>query len=403
MTQQTAVKQAGYFGDFGGQYVPDILRDELVQIEKAFREAQADPNFQAVLNQELRDYSGRATPLYHAKGLTKALGGAQIYLKREDLNHLGAHKINNVLGQILLAKRLGKKRVIAETGAGQHGVATAAVAAKFGLACDVYMGKKDAQRQQLNVFRMELMGAHVKAVTQGGQGLKDAVDVAMGDLLEHLEDTFYVIGSAVGPAPYPEMVRTFQSVISQEAKQQFLDQVGQLPDAVLACVGGGSNAIGAFHHFIPEKSVRLIACEAAGRGLDTGETAASLTLGEVAVDQGMKTLFLCDDKKAIAPTYSISAGLDYPGVGPEHAYLKTSGREEVYAITDDEALGAFQLLAKTEGILPALESSHALAGAVRLAPTMAASECLMVNLSGRGDKDVSQLMNLFAQEGVEEV
>lgn len=400
MTQQTETKQAGYFGDFGGQYVPESLKGELAQIEKAFREAQADPHFQAVLNQELRDYSGRATPLYHAKGLTKALGGAQIYLKREDLNHLGAHKINNVLGQILLAKRLGKKRVIAETGAGQHGVATAAVAAKFGLACDVYMGKKDALRQQLNVFRMELMGAHVKAVTQGGQGLKDAVDVAMEDLLEHLEDTFYVIGSAVGPAPYPEMVRTFQSVISQEAKQQFLDQVGQLPDAVLACVGGGSNAIGAFHHFIPEKSVRLIACEAAGRGLATGETAASLTLGEVAVDQGMKTLFLLDEKEVVAPTYSISAGLDYPGVGPEHAYLKACGREEVYAITDDEALQAFRLLAKTEGIIPALESSHAVAGAMRLAPTMGADECIMVNLSGRGDKDVSQLMDLFAQEGV---
>lgn len=387
--------EKGFFGEFGGRFVPEVLADEMVKIEKAYDEAKEEPAFQAELAKHLRDYSGRKTPLYYAERLSERLGGPKIYLKREDLNHLGAHKINNVLGQVLLAKRLGKKRLIAETGAGQHGVATAAVAAKFGLACDIYMGKKEVDRQQLNVFRIELMGARVIAVSQGGSGLKDAVDAAMLDLMENVHDTFYVIGSAVGPDPYPRMVRDFQSVISLEARAQFLEEIDRLPDAVVACVGGGSNAIGAFYHFINDQTVRLIACEGAGKGIDSPQNAATLTLGEVMTAHGMKTKFNVNGQGEILETYSISAGLDYPGVGPEHAYLTSIGREEVLAITDEEALAAFKLLCETEGIIPALESAHALAGAVKLANEMTSKQILMVNLSGRGDKDVDRLIGEF--------
>lgn len=398
MTEATAEKKEMFYGEFGGQYVPAEIQAALDEIAEEFEKVKDDPDFNAELDQLLRDYSGRSTPLYFAESLTKRLGGAKIYLKREDLNHLGAHKINNALGQVLIAKRLGKKRIIAETGAGQHGVATAAVAARFGMKCTIYMGAKDCERQRLNVFRMRLMGAEVKAVTAGTQVLEDAVAAAFQDLAQNLDTTFYLVGSAVGPYPYPQMVERFQRVISKEARQQFLDQVGRLPDAVIACVGGGSNAIGAFGEFISDKEVRLIGAEGAGKGADTPENAATLTNGKVGINDGMKSYVLQDDDGNILPAYSISAGLDYPGIGPVHSFLKDSGRAEYYPVTDDEAVAAFKILSETEGIIPALESSHALAQAIKMVPEMDPDQIVMVNLSGRGDKDVNQVAAYLGEE-----
>lgn len=398
MTEATAEKKEMFYGEFGGQYVPAEIQAALDEIAEEFEKVKDDPDFNAELDQLLRDYSGRSTPLYFAESLTKRLDGANVYLKREDLNHLGAHKINNALGQVLIAKRLGKKRIIAETGAGQHGVATAAVAARFGMKCAIYMGAKDCERQRLNVFRMRLMGAEVKAITAGTQVLEDAVAAAFQDLAQNLDTTFYLVGSAVGPYPYPQMVERFQRVISKEARQQFLDQVGRLPDAVIACVGGGSNAIGAFGEFIPDKEVRLIGAEGAGKGADTPENAATLTNGKVGINDGMKSYVLQDDEGNILPAYSISAGLDYPGIGPVHSFLKDSGRAEYYPVTDDEAVAAFKLLSETEGIIPALESSHALAQAIKMVPEMDPDQIVMVNLSGRGDKDVNQVAAYLGEE-----
>ncbi|KRL01126.1 tryptophan synthase subunit beta [Liquorilactobacillus capillatus] len=383
----------GYFGEFGGQYVPDKVKKALDELEETYDKYKNDQTFRDELAYYLKDYSGRATPLYYAESLTKYLGGAKVYLKREDLNHLGAHKLNNVLGQILLAKRMGKKKVVAETGAGQHGVATAAAAAKFGLECEIFMGAEDVERQKLNVFRMELMGATVNAVTDGTATLKNAVDAALGYFAEHLDDTFYVLGSAVGPHPYPTIVKDFQSVISREARQQILVKEGCLPDAVIACIGGGSNAIGAFAEFIDDKQVRLIGAEAAGKGINDPENAATMTNGTIGISDGMKTYVLQDDQGHVLPAYSISAGLDYPGVGPEHAFLKDTHRAEYVPITDKEAVAAFGLLSRTEGIIPALESSHALAEAVKLVPTMNKEQIVIINISGRGDKDVEQVAN----------
>lgn len=391
MTEATAEKKEMFYGEFGGQYVPAEIQAALDEIAEEFEKVKDNPDFNAELDQMLRDYSGRSTPLYFAESLTKRLGGAKVYLKREDLNHLGAHKINNALGQVLIAKRLGKKRIIAETGAGQHGVATAAVAARFGMKCTIYMGAKDCERQRLNIFRMRLMGAEVKAITAGTRVLEDAVAAAFQDLAQNLDTTFYLVGSAVGPYPYPQMVERFQRVISKEARQQFLDQVGRLPDAVIACVDGGSNAIGAFGEFFPDEEVRLIGAEGAGKGTDTPENAATLTNGKIGINDGMKSYVLQDDDGNILPAYSISAGLDYPGIGPVHSFLKDSGRAEYYPVTDDEAVAAFKLLSETEGIIPALESSHALAQAIKMVPEMDPDQIVMVNLSGRGDKDVNQV------------
>lgn len=398
MTLQATNNNKMYYGEFGGQYVPEAIQQALDEITVEFEKDKNDPDFQAELDLLLRDYSGRATPLYFAESLTKRLGGAKVYLKREDLNHLGAHKINNALGQILIAKRLGKKRIIAETGAGQHGVATAAAAARFGMKCTIYMGGKDCERQKLNVFRMRLMGAEV--VPAGGDEgvLEDAVAAAFGDLAQNLDTTYYLVGSAVGPYPYPQMVAYFQRVISREARQQFLTQVGRLPDAVIACVGGGSNAIGAFGEFIPDKEVRLIGAEGAGKGADTPENAATLTNGKVGINDGMKSYVLQDDEGKVLPAYSISAGLDYPGIGPVHSYLKDTGRAEYYPITDDEAVNAFKLLSEMEGIIPALESSHALTQAIKMVPEMSPDQIVMVNLSGRGDKDVNQVAAYLGEE-----
>ncbi len=391
----TTQTQAGYFGNYGGQFVPEQVAVELNRIADFYDEVKDDAAFQEELKSYLKDYSGRKTPLFFADVLTEKLGGAKIYLKREDLNHLGAHKINNALGQVLLAKRMGKTRIIAETGAGQHGVATAAVAAKFGMDCVVYMGKKDYDRQKLNVFRMELMGAECVPVTTGGAGLFDAVDQAFLDLSERLDDTFYLVGSAVGPHPYPTIVRDFQAVISEEMRAQILEKEGRLPDAVVACVGGGSNAIGSFHNFVADEAVRLIGVEAAGKGLETDLNAASITLGEIKTYQGMKTYFTTNDEGKVRETHSISAGLDYPGVSPEHAMYHDIGRVEFVAATDLEALNAFALLSQTEGIIPALESAHALAYAARIAPEMDKDQIIIVNLSGRGDKDVPQVMDML--------
>ena len=392
---KTTQTPAGYFGCYGGQFVPEPVAEELNRIADFYHELKDDAAFQEELQGYLKDYSGRETPLYFADALTEKLGGAKIYLKREDLNHLGAHKINNALGQLLLAKRMGKTRIIAETGAGQHGVATAAVAAKFGMECVVYMGKKDYDRQQLNVFRMELMGAECVPVTKGGAGLSDAVDQAFLDLAENLDDTYYLVGSAVGPHPYPTIVRDFQAVISKEMRSQIMEKEGRLPDAVIACVGGGSNAIGSFHNFVSDAAVRLIGVEAAGKGLATNLNAASINLGEVTSYQGMKSYFTTDGAGNVRETHSISAGLDYPGVSPEHAMYHDSGRAEFVAATDQEALDAFALLSQTEGIIPALESAHALAYAARLAPGMDRNQIIIVNLSGRGDKDVPQVMKML--------
>ena len=392
--------EKGYFGQFGGSFVPEPIQALQDELEATFEQYRQDPDFIKELRFYLEDYSGRQTPLYYAESLSKYLGGAKIYLKREDLNHLGSHKLNNVLGQILLAKRMGKTRVIAETGAGQHGVATAAAAAKFGMECDVYMGAEDVKRQRLNVFRMEMMGAKVHAVTEGTATLKEAVDAAFGAWMNDL-DAFYVLGSAVGPHPYPTIVHEFQKVISQESRQQILDKDGRLPDAVIACVGGGSNAIGAFSQYLADDNVALIGVEAAGHGLDTDKHAATMTKGTVGVVNGMKTIALFEEDGRISPVYSISAGLDYPGVGPEHAFLKDSGRVNYLSATDDEAVQALLLLSKTEGIIPAIESSHALAQAIKLAPDMDKDQILLINLSGRGDKDVAAIAAYLGEDVTE--
>ncbi|OFN84043.1 tryptophan synthase subunit beta [Streptococcus sp. HMSC061D10] len=380
----------GYFGQFGGSFVPEPIQVLLDELEVTFEKYKDDPEFLAEFRHYLKDYSGRETPLYFAESLTEHLGGAKIYLKREDLNHLGSHKLNNVLGQILLAKRMGKKRVIAETGAGQHGVATAAAAAKFGMACDVYMGAEDVERQRLNVFRMEMMGATVHAVETGTRTLKDAVDAAFGAWMNDLE-AFYVLGSAVGPHPYPTIVHEFQKVISEESRRQILEKEGRLPDYVIACVGGGSNAIGAFSQYVADEEVKLVGVEAAGHGLDTDKHAATMTKGSVGIVDGMKTYAVFGEDGNVAPVYSISAGLDYPGVGPEHAFFKDSGRVEYVAATDKEAVHALLLLSKTEGIIPAIESSHAIAEAVKRAPKLSKDEIIIINVSGRGDKDVAAI------------
>ncbi len=384
------VETKGYFGQFGGSFVPEPIQTLLDELEVTFEKYKNDPEFLNEYRHYLADYSGRETPLYFAESLTQHLGGAKIYLKREDLNHLGSHKLNNVLGQILLAKRMGKTRVIAETGAGQHGVATAAAAAKFGMKCDVYMGAEDVERQRLNVFRMEMMGATVHAVETGTKTLKDAVDAAFGAWMNDLE-AFYVLGSAVGPHPYPTIVHEFQKVISEESRRQILDKEGRLPDYVIACVGGGSNAIGAFSQYVADEKVKLVGVEAAGRGLDTDQHAATMTKGSVGVVDGMKTYAVFAEDGQVAPVYSISAGLDYPGVGPEHAFFKDSGRVEYVAATDDEAVDALLLLTQKEGILPAIESSHAIAEAIKRAPKLSSDQIIIINVSGRGDKDVAAI------------
>lgn len=381
----------GRYGIHGGQYISETLMNELIHLEECYEHYKKDPEFNAELNKLLNEYAGRPSLLYYAEKMTKDLGGAKIYLKREDLNHTGSHKINNVLGQMLLAKRMGKTRVIAETGAGQHGVATATVAAMMGMECEIFMGKEDTIRQALNVYRMRLLGAKVHAVESGTGTLKDAVSETFREWTSRIDDTHYVLGSVMGPYPFPTIVRDFQSVISREIKQQIMEKEGRLPDAVLACVGGGSNAIGAFYHFIEDKSVRLIGCEAAGRGIDTFETAATLNTGRLGIFHGMKSYFCQDEYGQIAPVYSISAGLDYPGIGPEHAYLHDIGRAEYVAITDDEAVDAFEYLSKIEGIIPAIESAHAVAYAMKLAPQMDKDQIMVINISGRGDKDVAAI------------
>ncbi|WP_342434085.1 tryptophan synthase subunit beta [Neobacillus sp. FSL H8-0543] len=385
--EKVSVESRGYFGEFGGSFIPDELQKVMNELEEQFLRYKDDPEFIDEFKYYLKEYVGRENPLTFAANLTKQLGGAKIYLKREDLNHTGAHKINNAIGQILLAKRMGITRIIAETGAGQHGVATATACAMFGMECIIYMGKLDTERQALNVFRMELLGAKVIPVEKGQGRLKDAVDEALGDLVQNYQNTFYLLGSAVGPHPYPTMVKHFQAIISEESKRQILEKEGKLPTAVIACTGGGSNAIGAFAHYIEEKNVRLIGVEP--------KEAATLTEGVPAVIHGFKCLTLLDGKGEPQPTYSIAAGLDYPGVGPEHSYLKTSGRAEYVTVTGQEALEAFQVLSKTEGIIPALESSHAVAYALKLAKELPQDDVLMVNLSGRGDKDVEQVFNML--------
>ena len=383
--------QKGRFGVHGGQYIPETLMNAIIELEEAYNKYKNDPDFIHELDELNRNYTGRPSLLYFAEKMTKDLGGAKIYLKREDLNHTGAHKINNVLGQVLLAKRMGKKRVIAETGAGQHGVATATAAALMDMECEIYMGKEDTERQALNVYRMELLGAKVHAVTTGTQTLKDAVNEALREWTRRIEDTHYVLGSAVGPHPFPTIVRDFQSVISREAREQILAKEGRLPTAVMACVGGGSNAIGMFYNFINDKDVRLIGCEAAGRGVDTKDTAATMATGTEGIFHGMKSYFCQDKYGQIAPVYSISAGLDYPGVGPEHSYLHDIGRAEYVPVTDDEAVDAFEYLSRTEGIIPAIESAHAVAHAIKIAPTMNKDDIIIICLSGRGDKDVAAM------------
>ena len=381
----------GRFGIHGGQYIPEILMNAVNELEAAYNHYKDDPQFNAELTALFNDYAGRPSRLYYAEKMTKDLGGAKIYLKREDLNHTGAHKINNVLGQALLAKKMGKTRLIAETGAGQHGVATATAAALMNMECVVFMGKEDTERQALNVYRMRLLGAEVVPVTSGTATLKDAVNEAMIEWTRRIHDTHYCIGSVMGPHPFPQMVRDFQAVISREIKQQLMEKEGRLPDAVMACVGGGSNAIGTFYHFIEDESVRLIGCEAAGRGIDTFETAATVATGKVGIFHGMKSYFCQDEYGQIAPVYSISAGLDYPGIGPEHAHLHDMGRAEYVPVTDDEAVDAFEYLAKMEGIIPAIESAHAVAYARKLAPTMSKDQILVITISGRGDKDCAAI------------
>lgn len=379
------------FGEFGGQYVPETLMNEINRLSGAYEHYKNDPDFQKELHDLFNNYAGRPSNLYFAKNMTEDLGGAKIYLKREDLNHTGAHKINNVLGQILLAKKMGKTRIIAETGAGQHGVATATGCALFGMECEIFMGENDCERQALNVYRMKLLGAKVHSVSTGSGVLKDAVNECMREWTKRCDDTHYLIGSTMGPYPFPTMVRDFQSVISREARQQILEVEGKLPTAVLACVGGGSNAMGMFYNFVPDEGVRLIGCEAAGKGADTNLTAATMTVGTPGIFHGMKSLFCQDKFGQIAPVYSISAGLDYPGIGPEHAYLQSIGRAEYVPVTDDEAVDAFEYIAKTEGIIAAIESSHALAHAIKLAPQLSKDDIMIVCVSGRGDKDVAAI------------
>lgn len=388
------------FGKFGGQYVPEPVIKALKEVEVALEAALKDPSFSEEYYYYLKDYVGRPSPLYYAENLTNYLGGAKIYLKREDLNHTGAHKINNTIGQILLAKRMGKKKIIAETGAGQHGVATATAAAMFNMECEIFMGKEDTERQRLNVFRMELLGAKVTSVTRGTQTLADAVDEAFEQWMGRLEDTYYLLGSAVGPHPYPTMVKEFQKIIGEETIEQIKEKEGRLPDYCMACVGGGSNAIGLFDAFVKEESVKLIGVEAAGKGLDTKEHAATMTLGKEGVIHGMSTIFVQDDEGGIAPVYSISAGLDYPGIGPEHAYFKTTGRVKYVAATDEEAVKAFLLLSQVEGIIPAIESSHAIAEVIKFAPTLDKDKIIIINLSGRGDKDVESIETYVSEKGI---
>jgi len=390
----------GFFGPFGGQFVPETLMYALQQLEATYREAQADPVFQATLAAYLKEYVGRETPLYFAENLTKELGGAKIYLKREDLNHTGAHKINNALGQVLLAKRMGKQKVVAETGAGQHGVATATAAALFGMECTIFMGAVDVKRQALNVFRMELLGAKVISVTSGNHTLKDAVNEALRYWVAAVEDTHYVMGSVLGPHPFPEIVRDFQSVIGKETRQQILAKEGRLPDLVMACVGGGSNAMGMFYPFVSDLSVQLVGVEAAGLGVQTAEHAATLTKGSIGILHGARMHLLQNDDGQVIEPYSISAGLDYPGVGPEHSYLKEIERATYQAIDDQEAVAAFYRLSRTEGIIPALESAHAIAQALKKAPQMRKEQLLVICLSGRGDKDVQQIKEREERQGI---
>lgn len=386
------------FGEFGGQYVPETLMNEINRLSEAYEHYKNDPDFQKELHDLFNNYAGRPSNLYFAKNMTEDLGGAKIYLKREDLNHTGAHKINNVLGQILLAKKMGKTRIIAETGAGQHGVATATGCALFGMECEIFMGENDCERQALNVYRMKLLGAKVHSVSTGSGVLKDAVNECMREWTKRCDDTHYLIGSTMGPYPFPTMVRDFQSVISKEARQQILEVEGKLPTAVLACVGGGSNAMGMFYNFVPDEGVRLIGCEAAGKGADTNLTAATMTVGTPGIFHGMKSLFCQDKFGQIAPVYSISAGLDYPGIGPEHAYLQSIGRAEYVPVTDDEAVDAFEYLAKTEGIICAIESAHAVAYAKKIAGSMRKDQIIIVCLSGRGDKDVAAIARYRGKE-----
>ena len=382
------MSKIGRFGEFGGQYIPETVMTAVHELEKAYDKYKDDPEFNKELQELYHNYTGRPSMLYYAEKMTKDLGGAKIYIKREDLNHTGSHKINNVLGQILLAKKMGKKRIIAETGAGQHGVATATVCALMGLECEVYMGETDMKRQSLNVYRMNLLGAKVTGVASGTATLKEAINEAFRDWVSNIDTTFYCIGSVMGPHPYPTMVRDFQKVISAEIKAQLMEKEGRLPDCVVACVGGGSNAMGAFYNFIEDKSVKLVGAEAAGRGVDTPDHAATVAKGSLGIFHGMKSLFLQNEYGQIDPVYSISAGLDYPGIGPEHAYLNSIGRAQYVVITDEEAVCAFEYLSRTEGIIPAIESSHAVAAALKIAPTMDKDSILVINLSGRGDKDV---------------
>ena len=381
----------GRFSQYGGQYAPETMMSALEELEREYMHWSSDPGFKQELTSLLRNFAGRPSLLYYAEKMTRDLGGAKIYLKREDLNHTGAHKINNVLGQVLLAKKMGKTRVIAETGAGQHGVATATAAALMDMECEVFMGKEDTERQALNVYRMNLLGAKVHPVASGTQTLKDAVNETMREWVTRIADTHYVLGSVMGPHPFPTIVRDFQKIIGEEIKSQILTAEGRFPDAVIACVGGGSNAIGAFYDFIEDKSVRLIGCEAAGRGVDTAETAATIATGKLGIFHGMKSLFCQDDFGQIAPVYSISAGLDYPGIGPEHVMLWEKGRAEYVPVTDDESVAAFEYLSRTEGIIPAIESAHAVAHAVKLAKEMTSVQIIVINISGRGDKDVAAI------------
>ncbi|MGN7468955.1 tryptophan synthase subunit beta [Brevibacillus sp. SAFN-007a] len=396
-TARVVPDENGRFGAFGGKFVPETLMNALYELETAFEEARRDPQFVAELNELLSQYAGRPTPLTYAERLTEALGGAQIYLKREDLNHTGAHKLNNALGQALLAKRMGKKAIIAETGAGQHGVASATVAAKLGLSCKVFMGEEDIRRQSLNVFRMNLLGAEVIPAVSGSRTLKDATNEAIRHWVSHVEETFYVIGSVVGPHPYPYMVREFQKIIGEETRKQMLQQLGKLPDEVVACVGGGSNAIGMFYPFIQDETVALRGVEAAGKGIETDKHAATLTLGRPGVIHGSLTYLLQDEHGQVQEAHSISAGLDYPGVGPEHAYLKDTGRVTYTSVTDEEALAAVELLCRTEGIIPALESAHAIAEVIKRAPQMSPDKIIVICLSGRGDKDVLTIREALAE------
>lgn len=388
----------GRFGIHGGQYIPETLMNAVTELEEAYDHYKNDKEFNDEVTKMLNEYAGRPSLLYYAEHMTRNLGGAKIYLKREDLNHTGSHKINNVIGQALLAKKMGKTRLIAETGAGQHGVATATIAALLGMECEIFMGEEDTKRQALNVYRMKLLGAKVHPVTSGTATLKDAVSETMREWTSRIADTHYVLGSVMGPHPFPTIVRDFQSVISKEIRAQMLEKEGRLPDAVIACVGGGSNAIGAFYNFIEDKDVRLIGCEAAGRGIDTFETAATISTGREGIFHGMKSYFCQDKFGQIAPVYSISAGLDYPGIGPEHAYLHDIGRAEYVPVTDDEAVNAFEYLSRIEGVIPAIESAHAVAHAIKLAPMMGKDEIIVINISGRGDKDVAAIARYRGEE-----